>query len=182
MNKKIKFLNLVSGLVLMSISLAVSATPEAYQMEVIIFSHITAENLQSETWSETPNTPANGETTKSNLVPSSQWVLQNEGVQLSRNHYTILLHSAWKVSTDNARKGQLYHLYGGKIDDNTWQVSGTLALNLQRYFDAHFNLQFYNPTNNTSYKVNQIQRMKSNELNYIDHPLYGILIKIVPLN
>ena len=31
------------------------------------------------------------------------------------------------------------------------------------------------------YELKELRRLKPNELNYLDHPLFGVLIKIIPL-
>lgn len=79
-----------------------------------------------------------------------------------------------------------------------WEMNGTIRITLDRYFNVHLNLLFAEPTNGWSHLIsdnhpfknmannfayfdlNQTRRMKSNELNYIEHPLYGVLIQIVP--
>ena len=78
-----------------------------------------------------------------------------------------------------------------------WQMNGEVNLSLNRYFNTRFNLLFAEPTaaisselplNNlaptpfTYFHLLQTRRTKSNELNYIDNPLYRILfvIKKVP--
>ncbi len=77
-----------------------------------------------------------------------------------------------------------------------WQVNGTVTISVKRYLTARFNLYFAAPASqiaalsNTNYFSNinqkniyfhllQSRRMRSKELNYIGHPLYGVLIKIM---
>lgn len=79
-----------------------------------------------------------------------------------------------------------------------WQVNGTMTVSVRRYFDVRLDLLFAAPTkqlvhlSNTDYfdytnsrlvyfRLLQNRRMRSNELNYIDFPLYGVLIKITPV-
>ncbi len=79
-----------------------------------------------------------------------------------------------------------------------WQVDGLVRIGVKRYFDASYKLAFATPTEtiqslsqNDNFKgldtplvyfnLNQTRRMRSNELNFIDHPLYGIIMKITPL-
>lgn len=76
-----------------------------------------------------------------------------------------------------------------------WQVDGFVRIGVKRYFDASYKLTFATPTEiiqslsqNDNFKsvdtpllyfnLDQQRRMRSNELNFIDHPLYGILVKI----
>ena len=82
---------------------------------------------------------------------------------------------------------------------NTWQINGVMSLYLNRYINTQFNLAFAMPTSQfealnhnpkdaelshqafTYLMLNQKRRTKSNELNYIDHPVYGILMKVIPI-
>lgn len=98
-------------------------------------------------------------------------------------------------------KGDLLTLQPGDADaaNAIWQLNGTLNIYLNRFFNIHFNLlfaqpaeqltslvpdvQFQNIQNGLAYfSLLQTRRLKTNELNYIDHPLYGVLIKIVPVD
>ena len=79
--------------------------------------------------------------------------------------------------------------------DFHWQVDGLITIRLTHFIDTTFNIlfsepqgeitslapfgtQFYNIQNGFAYfQLYQNRRMKSRELNYIDYPLYGILIE-----
>lgn len=174
-----------------------------YQIEVVIFSHITPDGLASEYWPLSPPPiipPTAIELTNYPLLPASHHVLKQEVHLLENNNYTILFDSAWTVSANDARKGLVFHLIGndGESDnDPGHKLNGILAMRLLRYFSIHFNLTFlmpwddiqnlnlknithYNNAPFLSFQIDDRLRMRSNELNYIDHPLYGVLIKIVP--
>lgn len=77
-----------------------------------------------------------------------------------------------------------------------WEVNGTITVDLNHYFDANFILLFMLPTNQIAaltggkavysgtfkyFQLMESLRTKSRELNYIDHPLYSVLFKIVPI-
>ena len=76
-----------------------------------------------------------------------------------------------------------------------WQVNGNLGISLNRYFNLNFNLVFAEPLNiikqydNSGYfsgmqkqfvyfHLDQSRRTRSDELNYIDFPLYGVLFEV----
>lgn len=87
--------------------------------------------------------------------------------------------------------------------DALWQVNGTIQLIKNRFFSANTNLiltlpssqltaasfQQIDPTQTQtslpdslkSFQMYQSRRLKPNELNYFDHPLFGMLIKITPI-
>lgn len=80
-----------------------------------------------------------------------------------------------------------------------WQVDGLLRLDTVRYINSHYKFYFATPTtdiqalSNTDnfaklddpliyFTLNQKRRMRSNELNYIGHPLYGVLVNITKVD
>ncbi len=174
---------------------------QLYQIEIIVSSHITRDALGSEYWPWLPPPaipPGAVELTDQQLLAQSQWVLKSTEQLLKHNNNPVLLHLAWQESATDLRKGKIFHLIGGQdYGNNLYQVNGTLAIRLERYFSIHFNLQFLmpreqiqnlnltnivsNPDNTyATFKIDENLRMRSNELNYLDHPLYGILIEIIP--
>lgn len=75
-----------------------------------------------------------------------------------------------------------------------WEVSGLLTFKLTRFIETHFqllfavpketleqyapNTEFINTNNDFGYfQLLQSRRMRSDQLNYIDYPIYGVLIK-----
>ena len=202
---KLKIAKYIIAVLLVCFSLiSVAAGPDQlYQFEVIIFSQITHEALQSEYWPVPPAItipPSAIELTDDQIVPSSQWQLSSTQKFLENNQYQILVHRAWQASASSLQQPQVIHLSGGDINNNAAkQVNGAVMISLERYFNVHFDLQFLLPWTNIQdlnltnvtrddnspglkFNLNADLRMRSNELNYIDHPLYGVLVKIIPLD
>ena len=202
-NRKQLFCLLFGLILLCTAGLSWAATPQAYQIEVIVFSHFTKEGLKSEYWSMTPNwmtiPPNTIELSEDQILPKDRWVLKGIENRLKNNQSKVLLHLAWREDTAAARRGQRVHLYGGTIyQDGQRELNGTFSIQLQRYFDIKLNLHFLVPisaigyfnrstiirddqSNYVNFNINQKLRMRSQELNYVDHPLYGVLIQITPL-
>lgn len=93
------------------------------------------------------------------------------------------------IADADSSKGQLPSNYASGV----WEIDGSLTLSVEKYLKAVFNLQLAEPTQTinryakqpiassgglTYFRIMQSRRMRSDEVNYIDHPLYGILIKI----
>ena len=105
--------------------------------------------------------------------------------------------------------GELYDDQGNAISlvtnestsyypDQNWQLNGTFTISLQRYFDVNLNLVLAIPKQKIAdltnqklakspqvfkyFKLLQSRRTRSKEINYIDHPLYGVLFKITPID
>ena len=208
-----------------------SAAPKQYQVELIIFSHITPLALDSEQWpllknAISPHGNANAITllptpdkqTTFALLPQQDFLLKKEQNLLNKDaDYHTLLHVAWRQPMYSPSNSQSVRLYGGKTYDNdgnaslentndaraynsetNWQVNGSIKIGVQRFLNVDLNLLFVAPVdqlpdlssdeNYTKVTSNLVyfhllehRRMRSNELNYIDFPLYGVLIKIVPI-
>ena len=79
-----------------------------------------------------------------------------------------------------------------------WQLNGLLTISLQRYFNLHFNLLLAQPLSEVQhlstngyfdsvsspyvyFRMLQNRRTRSSELNFIGHPLMGVLVKIKKL-
>src|SRR3990167_7883938 len=155
-----------------------AAPVNIYQVELIIFSHLTETALNSEQWprlqgNEINNTntvslkPVNGSGSYFTLLPSHDFQLTQEQKNLHHNpNYHTLLHLAWRQPIYEPRYSQ-----GVQIHGNT--VNGTLKLSVRRYFDLTIDLLF--ASSDKYFRLQQSRRMRSNELNYIDFPLYGVL-------
>jgi len=214
-----------------------AVTENQYQVEVIIFEHVTQQGIESEAWPNNPQLPSfrnainlqqatnnnalNQPTQLQNyqLLPASYFHLSQETNKLQRNpNYRILLHQTWLQPIGGERSAKPIHLYGGELfnsdgsvmtndnnnllpppSDSYWQLNGTVTISMDRFFNVKTDFLLnepisqlptntqqqadnyhFQPTNIKSFLLLQTRRMKSNELNYIDHPLFGILIAIYP--
>jgi hypothetical protein len=196
-----------------------TAAPKQYQVEMIVFSQLSAAGLNAEKWPlvppfTLPTTPYTSLLPASsmviapgasfNLLPASQFKMTKEQLRLKRNpNYTILLHAAWIQSVPAPGQAKPIYITNQLANNATpgtapVDVSGLMTLNVQRFFNAYFNLTFTVPTstisaltdtsgftniqgNSARFHLLENRRMRSNELNYIDYPLFGILIEIFPV-
>lgn len=110
-----------------------------------------------------------------------------------------------KSSTIQLYGGRLFDAQGNILDtvtdesatysnEQNWEMNGTITIDLARYFDLNFKLLFALPYQQVKqldrvstvdqrfsyFLLEESRRTKSNELNYIDHPLYGVLMRITP--
>lgn len=200
-----------------------------YKIEVVVFSQLSRQALNSEQWPVvnpeffTGNNiiqlnKENNPYTNYVLLPEHHYSLNSEVRELNRQpNYHVILHLAWKQKISEPDQAQPVHIFGGNIQGNPsetnnslfanldyalikpWQVDGTVTVSVQRYFDVKLNLYFALPaamlakSSSTGYfpdihkgvvyfHLLQDRRMRSNELNYVSHPLYGVLIKIVRMD
>ena len=63
------------------------------------------------------------------------------------------------------------------------ELDGTFKVSLNRYLHVNTDLQFIDHTTDEplSYSLIDSRRVKSGEIHYIDHPAFGVIFKITPL-
>ncbi len=187
------------GCLVSSLSIGL-ANAAVYQVEMIIFSHLTQSGVTQEQW-QSSNPPPSFSNTLSlqntnasgyyQALSPEQFVLKREQSEFNRNpQYRTLLHTAWLQPFAGSTPPAIH------LIDNHSAVNGTVRINVNHYFNVALNLYFAVPENmlarydNRNYfhhsnnlvyfHLTETRRMKSQELNYIDYPLFGVLIKIVP--
>ncbi len=168
-----------------------------YQINIVVFEHITAQNLNSEQWPQvTPPDTSNAITP--DLLPTNKSQLKSAVSRLNRRQdYQVLVNMSWQQQLPD-NQTQYIQVTGGQNYDDVNQIDGIISINKSRYFDIGTKLILTEPTsyleqigpanyaNNTPayvrmFKMRQSLRIRSNQIGYIDHPLFGVLIKIVPL-
>lgn len=179
------------------LSLPTFANNKQYQIELLIFSHITPTALSSEQWPIIKNLPVatNDNTALFQPVSPTKFTLQWEAKKLAnQKNYAVLYHAAWLASSDDLATPKTLYL---QTDGDEPEVNGTMRISLHRYFNVHFQLSLNETTSDLEaisdnpvfaqapdmfhFLLNQTRRMRSRELNYISHPLFGVLMKITPI-
>ncbi|MDP1574893.1 MAG: CsiV family protein [Coxiellaceae bacterium] len=167
-------------------SATVFAAPRTYNVQVIVFSHLTAQTLAGEQW------PVISPPTVNAPTPShSATALQAEANTLRKNpEYQVLFSGSWIQTWNNDSGTITLPLSNGN------NLQGTMTVTLGHYFDIHTNLFFTQPINllqridtsgyfsqlsqsDFTFALSQDRRMKSGELNYLGNPVMGVLIKIL---
>ncbi len=188
-----------------------SAKPaKAYQLEVILFQQAAPKHLASEYWRDTPpwtSTHAlKASSIDSNRVSSiTPDKLSNVVEQLKKqDNARILLHQAWRIEKTKLNHPILLALTNVEnvdpsidITANTL-VTGSIRLSLHRYFNAALKLHYRIPRTSLPndmrstrhcdgseychYYMQEKRRTRSMQLNYLDHPLIGVLFEVFPLS
>ncbi len=60
-------------------------------------------------------------------------------------------------------------------------LDGTVRIHLARYLHADVDLVYTRADAETPFRLATSRRMRSGELHYLDHPVFGVLVKVVPL-
>ncbi len=182
-----------------------------YQIDVVIFSHLTPQTVGAEQWptvADDLTTPAlSGQTAQ--LLPKSDAVLNAQAADLSRQPgFHVVSHIAWRehlTGEEQAfilRDGNLYNsagtLIAKNLNANTTPINGNIDITLGHYIDMKMNLflvestaalkqldssgYFNKVTQPTfAFQLKESRRMRSRELDYFWHPVMGVLVKIIPI-
>ncbi len=109
-----------------------AAAQKLYQIDVIVFQHITPQGLSSQLWPKEPHkilsdnaifltplaeedldTPSTDPVTYQ-VLPQRRFLLKREAYRLKHNpDYQILLHTAWLQPLNPLKTSKTIHLYGG---------------------------------------------------------------------
>ena len=131
------------------------------------------------------------------LVNRSELSLTGVRDSLRRSaHYRPLLHAAWRlpgVPRDAARPAHVGVRLAGSGADGGGErptVQGTVKVSLARYLRVELDLLYVRAASGevaapetapTRFRLVSERRMRSRELHYIDHPIFGVLVWIEPL-
>ena len=144
-------------------------------------------------------------------VPANERSLNPQAATLARSgSYTLLFHQAWRqtiyasktnIAISGGKVFNGHHELEGsislsvgqylKIQTNLWLTKFAPAgantteswpelPNLPNSFTNDVNTSLSNPIQRIV-KLNQERTMRSNEIHYIDHPVMGLIIKIIPV-
>lgn len=138
------------------------------------------------------------------LLPKDQMQLNAQEQALQNNDdYQVLLHLAWEQVISDSWHSKPVHVYGG--ENYTYdgelanELDGTIAISQGKFIQFKSDLNFTEPVdripfadadgqastrslpNLMTYHLVQSRRMKLDELNYLDHPNFGMLVRISPI-
>ena len=156
----------------LTVSGIVSAAPNWYQVAVVVFSQPlhTDEDLSDQPpipW------PASARTPKP--LPAAQSRLYSAYDRLRRSpSYHPLLHMAWNQPAWPNRINAPYQVGNGS------NVRGVVRIQRGEYLHAIVDMEYQAP-DGTVHRLREKRRLKFNEVHYLDHPAFGVLIRITPI-
>ncbi|VAW48435.1 hypothetical protein MNBD_GAMMA03-981 [hydrothermal vent metagenome] len=181
-------------------STAQANTPN-YTIEVIIFENLALKGWTEERWPdeiELPNTQNSVSLSapqKSRLhLKKRKTQLNNVAAKVAKN-YRILFHQAWSQNAYSPKKNPTVLIENSRSGSS---LLGTVKLYKTRFAHVQFDLEVerripskireavaqnqqvdleYLPTH-WRFNLIESRKIKPGELHYIDHPLFGILVKI----
>jgi len=117
---------------------------------------------------------------QSYMQPALTMLLQKDG------HYRILAHARWLQSLDAKDIAKPVRITSSN-PVNPGELDGTVRFFMSRFLHLSVNLRFRDPASADPaapviYQINEQRRIKSLELNYFDHPRFGVLARVVPVD
>ncbi len=178
-----------------SFAFATEAQERWYSVEVIIFERTSSAGLASELWPEQVEEPSLGlmlSASGNNSVGlldsagrrgeliepmgSESLSLKDVARRLTRSgRYTPLTHQGWRQPTMDKTLAL-------PVTIDSESVRGTIRLYVARYLHAEAHLVFENPSaaGEAQFELKESRRMRSGELHYFDHPVFGMLLRATP--
>ena len=186
------------------------ASERWFTVEMIVFDDLRGEGLHAEHWPAEPGEPPvdgsielerlpggqpDGAAHAFRLVNRSELSLTGVRDSLRRSaNYRPLLHAGWRLPGVRHGAARPAHvgarLSGSGADGERPTVQGTVKVSLARYLRVELDLLYVRPASGdaaapeavpTRFRLVSERRMRSRELHYIDHPLFGVLVWIEPL-
>lgn len=186
-----------------------AAAADWYQVEIVVFANTESNAGEAEAWPVDPGTPS-AQDARSLAPPGSDGaftVLADSQLQLGGVVAALrgsgsrrpILHTGWRQPVLERGKAEPVWIDGGArryLADgrNVAEVAGTLLLTRSRFLHVWTDLLYAEPgaqaptelgmlatAQATTYRMQDHRRMRSGELHYIDHPMFGLLILCTPI-
>ncbi len=165
-------------LILYSFSTFVLADSRVFKIEVVVFSQNKATSELFESYASEIEWPSRlADLSLFNRVETQYQSLHGIKERLnSRPEYNTMLHAAWtqKIRSNSISTAVQLSRPGQGVDGFfRMQRSHTLHI----YMDMEFN-----PAGGPVYRISEKRRIKLNETHYLDHPKFGIIVRVSPIS
>lgn len=183
--------------IVLSLSLLIGLSAQAnegwYQVEVLVFKQQSGDISQPEQFPKVSSQPRagielaqsgrvwNGDP-QSNLtsfarLPSSAYILNRALSQFNRmQRYQTLFHASWY---EYLTPGQAAQPVSVNAQQGSMHLQGSIGVQLQRFLHTQADMELR--IGETYYPLKASAQMRSEELHYLDHPEFGVLIQINPI-
>lgn len=154
-----------------------------YDVEILVFETQMPDFDGAELWTYATRSPHPTAMVIEGLSPSNDFSnamasLRNDG------RYRVLLHKRWsQVAESKSSKPPV-------LLSTENELNGTFKFYLSRFLHVELNVA-YQPASGSpeaasinglpTFVINEQRRIKSNEMNYFDHPKFGVLVRVTPI-
>ncbi len=186
--------------------IAVQSTAQAqtpnYTIEVIVFENLALKGWTEERWPDEIELPNTDNSVSLNTPEKSRLYLKEKNTQLTEvadkvaKNYRIIFHQAWSQNAYSPQKTPTVLIENDRAGGTN--LLGTVKLYKTRFAHVQFDLELEKRIPSKvreavaenqqvaiedlpqywRFNVVESRKIKPSELHYIDHPLFGILVKI----
>lgn len=161
--------------------------PHLYDVEVIVFSQ------NGDADGEQLSVPDTGTLQTGGASPSGAFTqLSPDGYTLTRfrnalasaRGYHVLFYRAWRQATYDRQHAVPYPVHSMAGGGDT--VEGTVTLIRERFLHLDIDLMLLQPAaaagaNGPVYRLTESRRIHSSEIQYFDHPRFGVIARVTPV-
>lgn len=103
-----------------------------------------------------------------------------------RSDMKVIWHQAW-VEPIQEKSSSILHPLDISLEEEELQIhlTGNFSVSMSRYLHINTQLTMQHSLEGTpvrAAKILQSRRMRSGELHYLDHPMLGIMVQVMPIN
>ncbi|MEE8389055.1 MAG: CsiV family protein [Acidiferrobacterales bacterium] len=164
--------------------------PKTYEIEVMVFQNIQNELEGNELWINERINPELVDIDKAveiRSAPSEESDLTNARAVLDADgNYRLLTHKQWVQNADPQSDARLI-----RLTTENGELDGTIKFFVSRFLHVDLNLIFQQKISNSfflagntddlqriAYQLRERRRIRSNEVQYFDHPKFGVLVLV----
>ena len=164
--------------------------PKVYEIEVMVFQNIRTDLEGGELWVNERINPDIADLDKSvaiSTVPGEDSDLTKAKELIEQNsNYRILVHKQWVENANPRSDAKLV-----RLNTEDGDLDGTFKFFMSRFLHVDMNLIFKEAettslfqasnlenTNTIGYEIRERRRVRSNEMQYFDHPKFGALVQV----
>lgn len=186
MLRNLALIVVASALMTGPVAMAAADKETSYDIEVLVFENRLPELIGDELLAKDPKALVIRDLDKAVLpdtTPSDSLLGSLIAQQLGRDgHYRLLSQARWQQTLDPSGKATVkpVRISGGTAGE----LDGTILLYLSRYLHMDVNLLFRDNTSSSApltFRLSEQRRVKGQETHYFDHPRFGVLVRILPL-
>lgn len=172
---------------LLTLALGPAQAASWYVVELVVFERLDGDGY-GEYWPPDPGQPDLARAVEIGRGGGAFSIVDGGGLRLGgvvselrkSGSFRPLLHVAWRQPGYGKSTAKPVHLRGGRVGA---VVDGTVRVYRRRFLHVETDL-IYRPAEGgfvmTPFRLRESRRMRSRELHYIDHPMFGVLVQITP--
>ena len=159
---------------LTSSALAEDEEPAQFDVELIVFRHLTPDDSEPQINREEEIDPDKPRIRRRRFTPLTTDQLRLGSISqklLSSRDWSPILHYGWRQPAIGREEAPAVALAGNRRGA---YASGTARLSVERFLRLELDLQM-DPGSGISFTLDQSRRMRSGEVHYFDHPQFGVI-------